>query len=91
MVSASHYRDLLREERTAIAGLCDKWQSVLNDSDKGSCLPDDVCGKIQIAIGEYSAVLTVRGLRLGLGPFAVGERGTLFQIYLAPSRPALVG
>lgn len=51
-VSASHYRDLLNQECTAITGLCDNWQSVLKDSDSCSAIPDDVCGKIQIAIGQ---------------------------------------
>lgn len=52
MVSASHYRDLMQKERATIAGLCDEWQRVLNDGDTGKTIPDDVCGKIQIAVGE---------------------------------------
>ncbi|XP_034250750.1 disks large-associated protein 1-like [Thrips palmi] len=65
MVSCSHYRDLLQRERAAIAGLCDEWQRVLDfaaassdkDKDSGLPIPEDVCGKIQIAVGQAQLLM----------------------------------
>ncbi|KAK3915414.1 Disks large-associated protein 1, partial [Frankliniella fusca] len=57
MVSASHYRDLLNQESTTISALCDDWQRVLNENDSCSAIPDDVCGKIQIAIGQAQLLM----------------------------------
>jgi len=57
MLSASHYLDLLNNEISNITGLCDKWQGVLSDTVQNSVIPDEVCGNIQIAVGQAQLLM----------------------------------
>ncbi|KAJ1529704.1 hypothetical protein ONE63_006458 [Megalurothrips usitatus] len=75
MVSASHYRDLLQQECAAIGGLCDQWQAILNDRD-AAAIPDDVCGKIQIAVGQ-AQLLMKKKFEQFRGLIAASENGEL--------------